>query len=74
MPSAPSSEGTHEVHDRLDLVLDVRLAHGVNEEPGDDESLQADRHDDQQDARSPISGWTKQRQDPQQDPLERRPR
>ena len=46
----PQQERTHVVHDRLDLVLDVRLAHGVDEERRDDESLQADGHDDQQDA------------------------
>ena len=60
--------------DRLDLVLDVRLAHGVDEEPRDHESLQGDGHGDQENAPEPDLGVNEQREDPQQDSLRRRPR
>src|SRR5271166_2172956 len=67
----PEQQRTHEVHDRLDLVLDVRLAQSVNEEPRNDEPLQADGYSDQQYNASTELRMNERGQDSQQYSLER---
>jgi hypothetical protein len=51
-------------------VLDVRLAHGVDEERRDDEPLQDDGHGREEVAPQPQVRVNEHRKGPQQDPLE----
>ena len=67
----PQEQRAHVADNRLDLVLDVRLAHRVDEELRDHEPLQRDGHDDQQDAAEPDLRVDEKCEDPQQDPLGR---
>ena len=48
VPTAPSNSEAMKLTTGLHFVLDLGLAHGMQQESGDDDALQAHRADDQQ--------------------------